>query len=312
MGKRAYVGLFSAASLFAGCVLTSNFDGIDDGADTPDATPDGATRPPNDASRDAPEEGGLSDADAALDGGPRDADAGPPANDGASDASTEAGSDGGGFCSGSTHFFCTDFDRPSFAALGLSESVSGGGVNTLDTTDFISAPQSYRSSVPGSGLPSALLYTAVMNGTYRSFDLSFNVRIKSCPFPTGSAAVGLASVAYTSTSALGFYMTGFGVNRPTIADVYPGDAGTQFSYRAFSGAFPNDVWTRVSVRGSFMTNVTEAYVNGVLVATDTFKSGVTSPTLVQVRVGAQALGNVGANVAACEALFDNVSLDVVP
>lgn len=138
-----------ATAIGAGCLLTSDFDGIVGGSP--------GARPPDDAGAE----------DAAV----PDGDAGQRSP-----------------CVSSDHVVCNDFDHEGagFPIPGWNYSTSDGGALSLDDTTSISPPRALRARVQSEGEVSAYLHRQAFLGTFTALTARFDIRIVRC-VPQGSS-----------------------------------------------------------------------------------------------------------------------------
>lgn len=156
----------------AGCLLTSDFDGIV------------GVRPPGD-------EGGVT-----LDGGNG-------GGDGGGDAATD-------FCSGAEHVVCTTFDHsgPPLPVPGWNHDVRAPSTLTIDQTSSVTAPGSLRARVTGTAEINAYLYRQVFIGQPKALVMSLDFRSIACPAQGNALTLAYVQVASETAFAIALLSSG--------------------------------------------------------------------------------------------------------
>jgi hypothetical protein len=146
----------------AGCLLTSDFDGIVGSKPT-----------------------------AATDGGPGTEAGGDAGDGGQAEAAISP-------CATGTHAVCTDFEEGTggFPIPGWNNIAGDGGVLTLDNTTSVSPPLSLHARVDGASNPEAYIYRQVFLPTFTALTISVDMRIVACP-PQGKSI----TIVYVEPSA---------------------------------------------------------------------------------------------------------------
>jgi hypothetical protein len=170
----AVVGTTVAFGAVAGCLLTSDFDGVV---------------------------------------GVRPAEAGQTGEAGGSDGGSDAPSDAASTspCATGKHAVCTDFDTAGagFPVPGWNNVASDGGVLTLDNTTSVSKPLSLHARVDGTGGPVAYLYRQVFLSAFTTLTVNVDMRIVSCP-PQGKSLTAIY-VEPSAKASFGFVFLSSGV-----------------------------------------------------------------------------------------------------
>jgi hypothetical protein len=173
---RARLPIFAAAALgVAGCLLTSDFDGVV------------GMRPL--------------------------AEAGQASESGGQDGGTDAPGDGATSspCATGKHLVCTDFDQAGngFPVPGWNNVAGDGGVLTLDNSTSVTKPLSLHARVDGSGAPVAYLYRQVFLSALTTLTINVDMRIVACP-PQGKSLTAIY-VEPSAKASFGFVFLASGV-----------------------------------------------------------------------------------------------------
>jgi hypothetical protein len=269
LARIAAAALLAAASA-AGCLLTTNFDGIVGVPPSPDAN--------------------VPDAIVEAAGG----DAGEDAADGSASfwCDTHPG-----------HALCADFDEDGGTLLGAwwtSTYDQGGGSSSLDTTNYSSPPAAFLSDVPSGGAGGLLRTLPVL---LTDFQYGFDFRVASSCTPTSNAAITLASLGFQNVpnNIMGVLLS---VNGWLLAFEQPGaDGGVVLYTFPISPAPARDAWHTLE----FSVTVGGAgHVRGTLDGT----SFVDSPlSYAPVQNGTVTLNAGVFGPGPCTADYDNMTFD---
>jgi hypothetical protein len=262
----------SALTFVEACYLTSDFSGIADG-----------TRPPA--------EGGGDDAQVV--------DAGTPASD--------SGDAGPFSCANTSYAVCTTFDdMGALASGGWKVQMLGSGQASLDPSQFVSPPNSFRSLVPANSTTqhwSAIIFQPVMvPTTYTTLTYAFDFRLTTCT--SSGSGMTVMAINPNPQHTLGMLITKSGLEwGEAVAD---GDGGSVFNPATLGKQPVSGVWMRI-------TTIIKNPANPTIDILYDDKPVLSAHPFTPFTPASQILLNLGNNGSGpnsnCDIAYDNVVFD---
>jgi hypothetical protein len=272
--KRVVLAISSIASalLFVeACYLTSDFSGIADG-----------TRPPA--------EGGGADSDT-VDAGTTPSDAG----------------EAGAFtCANTPYAVCTTFDdMGALASGGWKVQMLGSGQASLDQSQFVTAPNSFRSLVPGNSTTqhwSAIIFQpVVVPTTYTTLTYAFDFRLTTCT--ANGSGMTVVAINPNPQHTLGMLITKSGLE---WGEAVIDDGGSVFMPATLTKQPASGVWIRITmiIKNPSNPTVDVLYDDKPVLSAHPFTPFTPAGTVLL------NLGNNGSGPNTnCDIAYDNVIFD---
>jgi hypothetical protein len=274
LDKRAVLAvsvIASALTIVDACYLTSDFSGVADGV------------------RPSAEGGDAEIADAGGGGSP-----------------TDAGEAGPFSCANGNHAVCSTFDNGALTSDGWKVQTLGSGQASLDSTQFVSPPSSFRSVVPtnaGTQHWSGIIFQSVIvPTTYTTLTYAFDFRLTSCT----SSGSGMTVVAINPNPqhTLGMLITKSGLEWGEA--VAGPDGGSMFTPATLTKQPNAGTWMRITITINNPSNPTVdiSYDDKSVLSAHPFTPFTPSGTVLL------NLGNNGSGPnGECDIAYDNVVFD---